>query len=469
MATESPLWREIQRGESKTLELKQQLPKGEQIAKTLIAFANTSGGKLVIGVDDERHIVGIQGDEFELMDQIASIVHDHCQPTLLPAIYLETLQGKTLVIVQMYRGSQLPYYLKSKGRDGGVYVRIGSSNRLASLDMIHELERQRLNQSFDEQIAWDANLADLDLTLLQHAFKQQGKVLDEQRLHSLKLVKTEHGETRPTHGLMILLGLHEHVEIKCSRFKGNTMTVFLDKKEYTGPLPEQLVQVEGFIKNHLHLKAEILGLQRTETWEIPLPAIREALVNAIVHRDYSNTGRDIKVGIYDDALNIVSPGGLPNGLTLDEALQGRSEIRNKVIARVFRELGYIEQWGSGIGRIQQLCRDADCPEPVFTETGDFFDIEFARDAQAVSEDGEGGAIGGATGGAIGGSITQSSLTDRQKDVLALIVEHPHMPYRQMAAELGINDSAMQKHLEKLKELGAIERIGGTRGYWKVKP
>lgn len=148
-----------------------------------------------------------------------------------------------------------------------------------------------------------------------------------------------------------------------------------------------------------------------------------------------------------------------------ETLQGRSEVRNKVIARVFRELGYIEQWGSGIGRIQQLCRDADCPEPVFKETGDFFDIEFMRDAQAVGEDGEGGAMGGA----MGGSITQSSLTDRQKDVLALITEHPHMPYRQMAEALGINDSSMQKHLEKLKELGAIERIGGTRGYWKVKP
>lgn len=121
----------------------------------------------------------------------------------------------------------------------------------------------------------------------------------------------------------------------------------------------------------MNLKAEILGLQRTETFELPIAAIREALINALVHRDYSNFGRDIKVGIYDDAVNIVSPGGLPNGITLEEALTGRSEIRNRVLARVFKELGYIEQWGSGIARIQELCEQAGSQTPVFKETGDF--------------------------------------------------------------------------------------------------
>lgn len=472
MNSNSALWQEIQLGESKTLEFKQQLPKGEQLVKSLIAFANTSGGKLLIGVDDERQIIGIQGDEFELMDQVASIVHANCLPTLLPSIYLETLDNKIVLIVQVHRGSQLPYYLKSKGREQGTYVRIGASNRPASLDMIHELERQRLNQSFDEQIAWDFKLAELDLTPLQDAFQQRSKDLNEQRLHSLRLIKTEHGITHPTHGLIILLGLYEHVEIKCSRFKGTDMTVFLDKIEYTSHLFDQLEQTELFIKNHLHLKAEILGLQRTETYEIPMPAIREALVNALVHRDYSNFGRDIKVGIYDDAVNIVSPGGLPHGITLNEALQGRSEIRNKVLARVFKELGYIEQWGSGIARIQQLCQTAQCPAPVFKETGDFFDIEFLRNAKEHQEPGidlAGGQMGGQMGGQIGGQIQSSSeLTARQAEVLQLVQRNPHVSRQELAEQLQINPSAVQKHLENLKELGAIERIGGTRGYWQVK-
>ena len=376
----------------------------------------------------------------------------------------------------MHRGSQLPYFLKQKGqkrqgREQGVYVRLGATNRLASLEMIHELERQRLMQSYDEQAAWQVELDAVDLSPLQQAFEQAGKTLDATRMKSLKLIRDEQGIERPTHGLMILLGLYEQVEIKCSRFKGTSMSVFLDKKEYRGDLFSQLAQAEAFIKNHLHLKAEILGLQRTETYEIPIPAIREALVNAVVHRDYSNAGRDIKVGIYDDVLNIVSPGGLPNGLTLDEALKGRSEIRNKVLARVFKELGYIEQWGSGMSRIRELCERAGNPEPAFSESGDFVDIEFPRDTSlaAADTDETGGSIGGQKGGAIGGEkVVQSDLTERQQAVLMLITENPRKTHREIANALDINPSAVQKHLDKLKEAGAIERIGGTRGYWKVK-
>lgn len=461
MSSDPPLRQEIQQGEGKTLELKQQLPKGEQLAKTLIAFANTSGGKLILGVNDQRRVVGVQGDEFDLMDRIASMIHSQCEPTLLPNIYLETLQDKTLVVVQVHRGSQLPYYLKSQGREQGVYVRLGATNRQAGLDMIHELERQRLLQSYDEQSAWDTALEQLDLSPLQAAFEQAGRPLDPARMRSLKLIRNEQGKDHPTHGLMILLGLYEQVEIKCSRFKGTSMAVFLDKKEYRGDLFSQLVQAEAFIKNHLHLKVEILGLQRTETYEIPIPAIREALINAVVHRDYSNAGRDIKVGIYDDALNLVSPGGLPNGLTLDEALKGRSEIRNKVIARVFKELGYIEQWGSGMARIRELCRQAGNPEPSIAESGDFVDIEFHR-----TEIAEGSSMGGHEGGQMGGQILE--LTERQREVLALLQENPNITRQALVDRLNINASAVQKHLDKLKEAGAIERIGGTRGYWKVK-
>jgi len=468
MSSEHPLWDEIQQGEGKTLEFKQQLPKGEQLAKTLVAFANTSGGKLIIGVNDQRQVVGVKGDEFDLMDQIASMLYSQCQPTLLPNIYLETLEDKTLIVVQVHRGSQLPYHLKSHGRDEGVYVRLGATNRPASLEMIHELERQRLLQSYDEQAAWQVELGELDLTPLTQAFEQAGKPLDTARMKSLKLIREEQGADRPTHGLMILLGLYEQVEIKCSRFKGTSMAVFLDKKEYRGDLFNQLAQTEAFIKNHLHLKAEILGLQRTETYEIPIPAIREALVNAVVHRDYSNAGRDIKVGIYDDVLNIVSPGGLPNGLTLNEALKGRSEIRNKVLARVFKELGYIEQWGSGMSRIRELCEQAGNPEPSVSESGDFVDIEFSRDTSLAAKDTDetGGSIGGQKGGQIGGLI--SELTERQREVLTLIQENPSISRQALADTLNINASAVQKHLDKLKAAGVIERVGGTRGYWKVR-
>lgn len=371
----------IQQGESKTLELKSRLPQRDQIAKTVVAFANTSGGKLVLGVDGQRQVAGVREDDiFTLQDQIASIIHDCCTPAILPEIYTANLQGKLVLVVEVFRGNLPPYYLKSEGKNHGAYLRIGASNRKADFDHVLELERQRRNQSFDEEICREQTLQTLDLSPLETRFAAQGKPLDQEKLKNLKLIQQEQGTTWPTQGLLILLGLQPHVVTKCARFKGTDMSVFLDRKEYGGDLFTQLEQTEAFIKNHIHLRGEIKGLQRTDTYEIPETALREALINAVIHRDYCNQGRDIKVGIYDDIVNIVSPGGLPNTLTMETLLDGRSEIRNRVIARVFKELGYIEQWGSGIQRIKSACLAQSLAEPRIREKGDFVDVEFYRPA-----------------------------------------------------------------------------------------
>lgn len=156
------------------------------------------------------------------------------------------------------------------------------------------------------------------------------------------------------------------------------MSVFLDRKEYSGDLFFQLEQAEAFIKNYIRLRSEIKGLQRTDTYELPEEALREALVNALLHRDYANQGRDVKVGVCDDIVNVVSPGGLPSTLTAETLLDGRSEIRNRVVARVFKELGYIEQWGSGIQRMRAACLAQGLRAPLIREKGDFVDVEFYR-------------------------------------------------------------------------------------------
>jgi ATP-dependent DNA helicase RecG len=156
------------------------------------------------------------------------------------------------------------------------------------------------------------------------------------------------------------------------------MDIFIDKKEYQSDLFTNLENIQSFILNHINLKAEINGLYRTDTYEIPIIALREALINALIHRDYVNRGRDIKVGIYDDIVNIVSPGAFPNTITKEDIENGRSEARNKVVANIFKELGLIEQWGSGIKRIKNICREYKLKEPSLNEKSDFVDIEFFR-------------------------------------------------------------------------------------------
>jgi len=225
----------ITNGESKRVEFKEQLPKNESIVKTIISFSNTSGGKLIIGVTDNRKIVGISEDNiFELQDRLTSLIFDRCYPNILPEIYTQNIDGKLLLVIEVFRGNLLPYYLKKEGKNKGTYIRVGESNRVASFDNIIELERQRRNISFDEEIAYEVELTTLDLSPIYDIFKKVGKPLNDEKLQNLRLIKNEHGKEYPTNALLILLGYYPHCMVKCAKFKGVTMELFLDKKEYIG-------------------------------------------------------------------------------------------------------------------------------------------------------------------------------------------------------------------------------------------
>jgi ATP-dependent DNA helicase RecG len=454
---------QIQLGESKTLEVKSELPQYDQIAKTIVAFANTSGGKLLIGVDDDRQVVGVsEEDVLTLPDRITSLIFDRCYPAILPEIYSANLDGKLVLVVEIFRGNLLPYYLQSEGKNNGTYLRVGASNRRADFEHILELERQRRNQSFDEEICREQDLVALDLGPLRDRFERLGKPLDEEKLKNLKLIKLEQGTLYPTQGLMILLGALPHVVIKCARFKGTDMSVFLDRKEYSGDLLGQLEQAEAFIKNHIHLRGEVNGLQRTDTYELPELALREALVNAIVHRDYTNQGRDIKVGVYDDIVNIVSPGGFPSTLTIETLLDGRSEIRNRVVARVLKELGYIEQWGSGIQRIRSACLAMGLVEPLIQEKGDFIDVEFYRPVVGRGLAADSGGLAADSGG-----LAADTLTLQERSVMQYLQASDALTVKVVGELLSVKDSRAREILKALTDKGRLRKEGTARSTYYV--
>ncbi|MEO1396577.1 MAG: RNA-binding domain-containing protein [Cyanobacteria bacterium J06634_5] len=458
------LLNQIRQGESKTLELKSALPQHNQIAKTVVAFANTSGGKLVIGVDDDRQIVGLdEEDILSLQDKVASIVFDRCYPAILPEIYSANLQGTLVLVVEVFRGNLLPYYLKANGKNDGTYLRVGATNRKADFEHIIELERQKRNQSFDEEVCWDQPLTELDLTSITDRFSAQGKALTEEKLKNLKLIRQEQGALYPTQGLMILLGKHPHIAVKCARFKGTDMSIFLDRKEYDGDLFDQLEQAETFIKNHIHLRGEIKGLQRTDTYELPEAALREALVNALVHRDYTNEGRDIKVGVYDDIVNIVSPGGLPSTLTAETLLDGRSEIRNRVVARVFKALGYIEQWGSGIQRIRAACLAQGLAEPLIQEKGDFVDVVFYRPGAEGIDHGE-----AAPDSAGYRRIVPDTLTPQENKIVSQVEQTGRVTTPEVEQVLAVKARRAREVLKAMVEKGLLKKQGSARSTYYVR-
>ncbi|MBN2596332.1 MAG: putative DNA binding domain-containing protein [Marinifilaceae bacterium] len=452
----------IKKGESKTLEFKEVLPKSEGIAKTVIAFSNTSGGKLIIGVNDKREIIGIDDTElFDMQDRIASIISDNCSPGINPELYSVNIQNRLVLVVEVARGNLKPYFLKNQGKADGTYIRLGATNRVADMETIAELERQKRHISFDEEICYDEEFKNLDISPLLLKFEELNKPLTEEKLKNLKLIKEENGKLFPTNALMIILGKFWHCTVKCARFKGTTMSVFTDKKEYSGDIFTILENTQSFVLNHINLKGEIKGLQRTDTYEIPVPAIREALINAIIHRDYVNRGRDIKVGIYDDIVNFVSPGGLPNSITIEDALNGRSEARNRILAQVFKELRLIEQWGTGLSRIIESCKEQGLNPPKIEEKNDFFDIELYRPRQVeplISIDNPSYTVGKPSEN----RRIPSDCNDQERTVIEYILEQGSIKSKEVENLLNIKESRTRELLRIMVDKSLVVKEGKGR-------
>ena len=373
---------QISKGESKLLEFKERIPESDGLVKTIIAFANTGGGKILIGVDDAGEIVGIPRQELAaLMDRVANMVHDAVQPLLIPEIYTFTNEENTIIVVEVYPSQLRPHYLKAKGKEEGTYIRVGATTRKADSLYIAELERQKQNISYDEEITIipEANATEIEklITVLSQRMPVQISHAD---LLNLKLIAVNGNNTYFTNGASILLGFPENVLIQCGRFKGVDSNTFIDRKTLTGDLFYQLDEAMKFLLANINLSGEVGDdfLYRVDTYEIPPVALREALLNAVVHRDYGTMNGDIKIAVYDDRIEITSPGGFPKGVTVEEAMSGRSEIRNRALVRVFREAHLIEQWGRGIYLMISLCKEAGLKKPKIVESGMFVQVTFYR-------------------------------------------------------------------------------------------
>ncbi len=369
----------IKNGENRFLELKKELPEKLQIAKTAIAFANGAGGEIVVGVDDNKEIIGLTEEQLDdFPDKITTIINDNCSPFIIPDIQKMTIDNKPILIVKIYPGSAKPYFIKKLGRDNGTIIRVGATNKLADNSVFQAMERERNNIFYDEEINYQYPISAFDFNKFHSDFnKYSKKTLTETDYLNLKLIQIEQDKQFLTNGAVLLAGLEDKCIVKCARFKGTDMTIFIDKKEYGGFLYEVVENVIAFIKNHLNLHGQVYEIQRIDEYELSIQAIREAVINAIVHRDYT-IERDIKVAIYDDMIEIISPGTLPKTVTIEEIHEGRSEVRNKVIAKIFKEIDFIEEWGRGISKIKTLCKDRGLQAPVFIEKSGFFAVEFPR-------------------------------------------------------------------------------------------
>ena len=375
-------------GESKNIEYKVTLPdKSEKYMKTIVAFANTQGGKLVVGVDDKTHeIVGVENDIlFQLMDGIANAVSDSCMPQIIPDIEPQTVDEKTVIIVSVEAGKNRPYYLKSKGKENGTYIRVAGTSRQAFPEKIRELEMEGARISWDEltcvgypvsKEATEKLCSDIE-SFREKAGMTERSVKKEQ-LINWKILKQSEGQLLATNAYALLTSDYfPFSKTQCAVFKGIDRAIFLDKREFTGPIYTQIEEAVDFVLRNIRLGATIEGLVRKEKYELPPEAIREMIINAHCHRNLLDESC-IQVAVYDDRLEVTSPGGLYNGLTYEEVMNGHSKIRNKAIANIFSQMGLVEAWGSGIKRIFNAAKEYDLPEPKFQEFDNMFRVELFR-------------------------------------------------------------------------------------------
>ena len=316
--------------------------------------------------------------EIGVEEKLANIISDNIEPKIIPEIGIIPYRNTYLVAIEIYPSTARPHYLKKSGEERGTYIRVGSTNRLADKVMITELKRLMLSESFDEQPFPKLSSEDIDFRVASELFSEVCK-LKSRDLKTLSIVTKYQGHLVPTIGGVILFGIHRNKYfpdswIQVGRFAGEDKRYISDTTELKSYPVIAIKEAMDFVRKHSMRKLEIKGIKHSEHWSLPLAAVREAIINVVVHADYAQKGSPIRLVIFDSRIEIENPGLLPFGLTVDDIKRGLSKLRNRVIGRVFHKLGLIEQWGSGIKRIIESCKEAGFAEPIFEELGTHFRV-----------------------------------------------------------------------------------------------
>ncbi len=369
----------IKEGETETVEFKASFDK--ETLETAVAFANTRGGIIFIGVSDKGDMKGIQIGKEALKDW-ANQISQGTEPRIIPEVEIEEMDRKKIAVIWIKEFPIKPVSMK-----GRCFRRVKNSNRVMQPHEIAEMHFHSTGMSWDKLTVASAFADIIDVEKIRRYIEVardagRRKISAEenplQALQKLELIK----DGQPTWASILLF--HKYPQqflsqavIHCGKFKEETMVI--DDRMIEGPIIEQIEEAMDFIRKNISVKFVMTGKPaREEVWDYPLEALREAVINAVCHRDYtapSNT----EVRIYEDRLIIWNPGGLPLGLTVEDLYKPHpSVLRNKGIGGIFYDMGLIEQWGSGIDKMRKACSKAGLPEPKF-EVNQGFRVIFRKD------------------------------------------------------------------------------------------
>ena len=491
---------EILAGESKNVEFKVQRPdKSMKYMKTVVAFANGKGGRIIFGIDDKtREVVGIPEDKvFREIDAITNAISDSCEPTIIRDVYLQNINDKPVIVAEIRTGRRKPYYIKAEGLENGVYIRVSGTTRPADRDMSRELYYECDARSFDSIICRDMEVTDEDIKSLCEQMKevaiancksnlQRSEVKDVTKNILLSwgiLKKDENEKIYPTNAYIYLTGQGGlRSMIQCAVFKGTTRAVFLDRRNYEGPLWKQVEEAVQFVFRNIRMGCRLEGVYRQDIYELPPDSIRELIVNAVMNCSYIQNS-NIQVAIYDDRLEITSPGGLLPGVTIELMKEGFSKIRNRSLANAFAYMNLVEAWGSGIPKLMQAMQEYGLREPEFIDMEVAFRINLYRGQNEVIEvknrdhDLNHGSndlnreLDDLNHEPVDLDRDSNDPNHDPKDDLEIqlsemIYKNPELTQKELAKALAVSTATIKRMLTKMQHEGKVIREGSNRkGKW----
>ncbi len=452
MLTANDIKKIVREGEGVSVDFKRSVPsKVRDIAEEICSFANTVGGYVLIGVDNDNQIVGVKIDNNK-RSAIQDVIGD-ISPMLHYNMYHVDVDGKDVWVIEVPSGKNKPYFFS-----GVTYIREGANcQKLTNVDEIREAFQKNDRIYFD---AIPLPRVDLRKELDEDSFREFRQasgfgmdVCNEQILENLQ-VYDENNDVKS--GGVLFFAKHPenvyfHAVIRCVLFKGTDKVYILDDKTFGGPLLQQYNNAIEWLKSKLQVSYEIEGTgPRKETWEIPLNVFKESIINALSHRDYYEQGASIMIELYDDRVEITNPGDL---LPVVAKNFGRKSMsRNPFIFSLFTRMHLVEHIGSGIPRMKKDMLDAGLPEPIF-ETEGMFTVIFKRSTalQTIKNEPDG-----------------CQVNEIQRNMLSAITEKPGITMEELASRFGIGRFSIYKNIKILKERGILKREGRKKdGKWIV--
>lgn len=335
--------------ESETVELKSKVE--NDIVKEVIAFANSQGGTIYVGVDDMGYVIGID-DADKTTLQINNMVRDSIKPDVTMFVRYETIidEGKNIICITVQKGTNKPYYLASKGlKPSGVYVRNGNASDPSTDTAIRKMIKETDGDSYETMRSLEQNLT----------FESASKEFSERKVEfgptQMKTLELLNLDDIYTNVGFLLSDQCTHT-VKVATFQGTDQSIFKDRNEFSGSLFKQVEDAYSYIDLRNQTQATFEKLRRIDRRDYPEEAVREALLNSIVHRDYAYSASTI-ISVFDDRMEFVSIGGLVSGLAVEDIMIGLSMCRNPKLAKVFYKLNFIEAYGTGMPKITRAYRN----------------------------------------------------------------------------------------------------------------